>query len=168
MAQPSLESIYSNHRQALFSLALTITGCPSLAEDAIHQAFIRLGKQNLKRPRDLVSYVFQSVRNSAIDQSRARRQQHSLKETIFNGFVPPPANSLDDPPLNVLTRERDQVLRQAIDELPDITREAVILKTFSELTFEQIGVVLGMPTKTVATRYHRALKTLQLKLRGRL
>ena len=164
----SLESIYNQHRQGLFTLALSITGCQTTAEDAIHQVFLRLTDRQLGKKRDPVAYLFRSVRNSAIDLHRGNSHQKTLKETIFNGYVPPPSATVDDPHARMLTAERDQILREAIEELPDTNRQTVLLKTFSDLTFEQIGVVLDIPGKTAATRYRRALQTLQQKLKGQI
>ena len=61
---------------------------------------------------------------------------------------------------------RDQILRQAIDNLPENEREAIVLKTLAELTFQQAGEVTGIPAKTIATRYRRALEKLESRLRG--
>src|ERR1035437_6868644 len=66
MAKPirqQLEEVYWEHRQGLFTLALSITRCHSRAEDAVHEAFTRLWKSRLSPRRDLVPYVFAAVRN---------------------------------------------------------------------------------------------------------
>ena len=91
-----------------------------------------------------------------------------LRESIFNGFVPPKAECFQQPDSNVLTAERDSLLRKSIDELPEPCRQIVLLKTFSALTFDQVSEVLSIPAKTVATRYRRALQTLQQKLKGQI
>lgn len=161
-----LESIYREHRQGLFSLAMSITGCRQAAEDAVHDAFTRLYKRR-PEPQQLTAYVFRTVRNVAIDHQRSGAKQRQAAESIFNGYVPPPAKT-EAPPDDLLTSERDQILRCAIAALTEDERDAVVLRAFAGLTFDQAGEALDAPAKTVATRYRRALTKLENSLRGRL
>ena len=117
---------------------------------------------------DLVPYVFRCVRNAAIDHQRKRNRQNQLKESVFNGFVPPPARQMDNPDCKTLTAERDQILRGAIEQLDEVPRQVVLLKSFSNLTYRQIGIALEIPEKTAATHYRRALSALADKLKGQL
>jgi len=164
--QNELEKTYCSHRQGLFSLALSITGCRQLAEDAIHSAFERLYRSNASVDGDLLNYVFASVRNASRDAVRFSKRSSEFRETIFNGYMPPEtsANPADD----LLTAERDQILRSAVDHLDEAEREVVVLKTFAGLTFDAVAEVLDQPAKTVATRYRRALIKLEEKLKGRI
>lgn len=78
-----LEQVYRQHRQALFSLALTITACAGLAEDAVHDVFVRLlGLQQSPSGR-LAAYVFSAVRNSARDCCRRVKRDLKLAETVI-------------------------------------------------------------------------------------
>ncbi|MCP4170340.1 MAG: sigma-70 family RNA polymerase sigma factor [Fuerstiella sp.] len=65
-----LEKTYCSQRQGLFSLALSITGCRQLAEDAIHSAFEGLCRMNTVPQGDFANYVFASVCNTARDSIR--------------------------------------------------------------------------------------------------
>ena len=168
MTLNGLARIYQHHRQALFTLALSITGCESLADDCIQQAFLRLQRTAANPQGDAVAYMFRCVRNAAIDCTRRISRHQKMQASVFNGFVPPPASSFENPDARTLTRERDQILRRAINELRSDVREIVLLKTYSELTFKQISNVLDVSEKTAATQYRRALITLSQKLKGQL
>lgn len=158
-----LTEIYRSHRQGLFSVALTITGSRQQAEDAVHEAFCKLVDR--KPPTgDSVPYVFKTVRNAAIDIHRRKQRDRKLSESLFNGYLPPAKST--DPQSELLSAERDQILRQAIDNLSDNEKEAIVLKALAGLTFQQAGEVAGIPAKTIATRYRRALETLATRLRG--
>ena len=161
----NLEQLYARHRQGLFTVALSITRCAARAEDAVHDAFVRMCRVGTDRSaaaaQDLVAYAYAAVRNAAIDQQRRARTQATAVESIFNGVRPAPADrgALDD--------ERERFVAAAIDELPDEQREAVVLRVYAQLSFAQIAVVLDAPLPTVATRYRRALERLRERL-GRL
>ena len=113
---------------------------------------------------DLVAYVFRSVRNSAIDLTRTSNRQTSLKDSLFNGYHQP-ANRSVEPTDELMIKERCEQLRDALEQLPEQEREAVILKSFAELTFEQAGSIANVPSKTIATRYRRALAKLETQLK---
>lgn len=166
-----LENLYRKHRQGLYSFALSIVCSPDLAEDAVQNAFAKLfrnpnGKESVLRNGNAVAYVFQTVRNSAIDLQRSDSREHRLSKALFAGYQPPQESNC--PSEALLTRERDELLRSAIDQLSDPDREAVVLKLFAGLTFEQAGVVSQTSPKTIATRYRRALEKLENHLKGQL
>ena len=54
----------------------------------------------------------------------------------------------------------------ALARLPEDQREVLALKTEGELTFEEIGLVLGIPANTAASRYRYALEKLRAALGG--
>ena len=161
-----LATIYSSHRQGLFTLALSIVGCRQLAEDAIHSAFERLYRSQTSLKGSATSYVYASVRNAAHDVQRANLRTSKAYDSMFAGFVTPPEPN--GPDVSLLTEERDEILRAAVSGLQDAEREVVVMKAFGELTFDDIGTILDEPAKTVATRYRRALIRLEEKLRGQL
>jgi RNA polymerase sigma-70 factor (ECF subfamily) len=149
-----LEQLYRDHRQGLFTLALSIAKCPARAEDAVQEAFARLWGSD-GRPSDPVPYVYAAVRHAAIDQTRrAAAAARAETASIFNGVHPDPAN-------DAIAAERVRRLREAVDALPDDERQAVVLRIYAGLTFEQAAETLGEPLPTVASRYRRALERLE-------
>lgn len=155
-----LEQVYRQHRQALFSLALTITGCAGLAEDAVHEAFVRLCGMQEQPSGRLAAYVFAAVRNAAVDCYRRAKREQMVAETLFADATM--SSPLADDGANDELEER---LRREIDLLDESTREIMVMKIFGELTFDEIGSVLNTPAATVATRYRRTLMTLEERLR---
>lgn len=165
-----MESLYREHRQGLFTYALSIVGCPQAAEDAIHNAFARLHRGSKfeaeSEQAKMVPYVFRCVRNCAIDLQRKRKQEKRLGESLFENVQQ--LDSSPSPSDSLLTQERADILRAAIDELSEPEREVVVLKVFAGLTFEQAGEMANTSPKTMATRYRRALVKLENQLKGQL
>ncbi len=161
-----LERVYRTNRQALFALALSVTGSRELAEDAVHDAFVRLCSNPLEEVKDLVPYVFAAVRNSAIDIGR--RQARS--ETVVSLFAidVPTSSSGEASEQAVVRSEEDRILREAVESLEPALREIVILRAFAELRMSDIAEITKTPLKTVETRYRRALQTLEERLRGQM
>jgi RNA polymerase sigma-70 factor (ECF subfamily) len=165
-----MESLYREHRQGLFTYALSILGCPQTAEDAIQNAFTRLHRSSNAavemEQQNMVPYVFRCVRNCAIDLQRKHHHQRRLSESLFESFQQ--TDNTPSPPDSLLTEERAEMLRAAIDELAESEREVVVLKMFAGLTFEQAGEMAETSPKTMATRYRRALIKLENQLKGQI
>jgi RNA polymerase sigma-70 factor, ECF subfamily len=150
----TIEQIYRQHRKGLFTLALSITRRTESAEDAVHEAIVRLYKTNKSPTGDPVAYVFAAVRNAAVDQNRK-----GGSVSIFDLAEPSQeaSSALDD-------SERDRMVADAIEELPVDQREAVVMHLFTGLTFQQAAQVLDVPLQTMASRYRRALSSLREQL----
>ncbi len=149
-----LESIYREHRQGLFSLALSITRRRDAAEDAVHDAFARLFRSRAVLQGDAVAYVFACVRNAAVDVARRRPPEAALSESLFEADCRTPADAAE-------SGEQTDRLRQALGALPGPQRETVVMRTYAGLTFQQIAEALGEPLPTVASRYRRALERIR-------
>lgn len=74
-------------------------------------------------------------------------------------------HSAQTPEEMLSARDRAAILQRALDELSAENREIIQLHFFGELTCEQIGRALRMPTKTVASRLQRSRQTLLVLLR---
>ncbi len=139
-------------------MALSITRCSDLAEDAVHDAMVRLWRSGARPKGDRVAYVFASVRNSALEIVRRRRPSQAMESL----FVDPQA----DPAAAAVDAEQQQSARQAVEALPDGQRQAVVLRLYAGLTFQQIAETFAEPLQTVASRYRRALKRIKQSIEG--
>ena len=160
-----LETLYRQHRQGLYTLALSITRRAPAAEDAVQEAFTRLCRRTVPPEGDAVAYVFAAVRNAALDQVRRGPREQSAEESIFDTLAAAAGGSPDEA---AMAAERDRVLRRAIDGLPEEQREVVVMRLFGALTFEQVAQVFGEPLSTVASRYRRALEQLRKEVESKV
>ena len=159
--EPNLQAIYARYRQALFTLALARTGHRERAEDAVHDAFVRVCRSGWRHADDPVAYVFTAVRNAALDQVRrlrvADRSANEVSVSIFDDRVVGPVE-------HAIEGERQRLIASAVDALGPEQRETVVLRIYADLTFSQIARVLRTPIQTVCSRYHRALLRLKQQL----
>jgi len=159
----TLEKLYMRHRQGLFTLALAVAGSPDAAEDAVHEACARVLAAKESPAGDPAAYLFAAVRNAAVDGRRRRGAAaavaRSAAEGIFNGRQ----LATDRPEGDA---EVDRRIREAVSGLPEEQREAVVMRIYGGLTFEQMAGALGEPLATVASRYRRAMERLREELRG--
>jgi RNA polymerase sigma-70 factor (ECF subfamily) len=75
--------------------------------------------------------------------------------------------SRDQSPQDALSQEEQkQALRMAVEELPELYREVLLLAYYQEMKYKDIAEVLRVPVGTVKSRLHAAVGKLLLKLRG--
>lgn len=70
----------------------------------------------------------------------------------------------DSPSRVVASRETQEKLRQALDDLPEIDREVLVLRHFEHLSRDEAAEALGIQVETVKKRYFRALRRLKQTL----
>ena len=151
-----VEELYCRCRQQLFTCALSITGSPARAEDAVHEAFCALLRLR-QRPDDFKAYAFRAVRNAALSELRRRPiGNSSLSEPIFDQS-PSAAQSAED-------NEFRSCVAKLLTELSADERETVVQHLYGELTFREIAIVREAPLGTVTSWYRRGIE----KLRNRL
>ena len=159
----SLEGIYQDHRQGLFTVALSITRDADRAEDAVHDAFAQLCRGAGTPTGDPVAYTYAAVRNAAIDILRKRSEvavdfDDRGGASMFHWRSAPGSDAAAE------VNEANTAVQSAIEELPDAQRQVLVMKAYAGLTFDQIAQACGEPLSTVASRYRRALETLKERL----
>ena len=152
-----LSEIYSQYKNGLFSLALSICGNRTEAEDAIHNAFLKLTKlSNFETVNNPVAYVFKAVKHASVDLHRQRQKKQAISESLFVTLadVEMPGRQLD-------VIEQKLMIQNSIDQLNEKQKELIILKVFSGLTFEDISKIRDEPISTISSRYQKTLKELK-------
>ena len=152
-----LEKIYDQFGRQFFTCAYGVTGCPGLAEDAVHEAFCR-GFRLSYVPDNLKAYMFRSVRNAAIDKIRQRKHTVNLSDDyyIFDSGGGP-----------VQQAEINQFKKDAAVALLSLSineRETIVEHLYSGLTFQEIADVRERSIGTVTSWYRRGLEKLRSKM----
>ena len=150
-----LESLYKKYRVVMYNKALGILQSHELAEDAVHEAFVRIARHtgrfesmNGEEPRYLCITI---VKNIALNMLRDRGKPMEIPEDL--------ADIPTDIPLAI-------DLDAAISSLPDDFRQVVILRLRYGFDTIATAKLLGIKQGTVRSRLNRARKSLQAILTG--
>jgi len=146
-----IEVLYRQHGAALLLFASAISGDRGRAQDALHQVFLKVIENgSLGQAIDKKSYLFACVRNAVLND--AKLQNRSMPLDVDSAWFSPPDRD----------HAGERSLRRALGDLPKDQREVIVLHVWGELTFSEIGELLGVSSNTAASRYRYALA----KLRG--
>jgi RNA polymerase sigma-70 factor (ECF subfamily) len=151
--QAAFAELYDACADRLGHYLLVRLGARADADDALQETFCRLvrTRKKLAKVDNLDAYIFAIARNEAarLSGSRARRQR---MQQPFSGEDLFCCTSSD-----ANARETAETVAAALGQLGPGLREIVELKTYSDLTFQQISQVTGLPQGTAATRYRSAV-----------
>ena len=146
---------------SVYHYLLTQVGTYDDAADLLQNTFLRLYRHRAKLcdVENLRAYTFQAARNEWLRWLGNRRRDLPLirMETWFE----PTTDEIHG--CSFAAEE----IQLALQQLETKYREVIELKIFSQLTFEEIAVVLEKPTGTIATWYRRAIERMRKRLRER-
>ena len=158
----ALDQLYLRFRQAAFAAAYALLRDPAAAEDAVHDAFLRVWRSasSFHPSRGaLRAWLLAIVRNAAIDALRARQLAQRPQTTL--ALLDLHSSAQDDVATIVAVTADTSRLRAALTSLPPAQRNAVELAFFAGLTHGEIARRTGVPLGTVKGRVRLALRRLR-------
>lgn len=144
--------IYEKYKFLMMKVARDVLQDDFLAEDAVHEAFIKIAK-NIERIKDTEShetkrYLITITKNAAIDIYRKRRIQMK-KEILIDEFAEA------DQPLTYMETDVESAVLDVLKNLPVKYRDIFILKYSNHLSNAEIANLFGMKEGTVRQRIAR-------------
>jgi RNA polymerase sigma-70 factor (ECF subfamily) len=133
-------------------------------EEIVQDAFVALF-QNLKRIQQaegLRPFLFRVIRNLCYDElkRRGRFQFVSWDQEIGKLGTQTLKDQRPSPDEAVYWKRLYQEVQQAMDDLPELQREALILYGEEDLSYAQIAEAMGTDIGTVKSRLHHARRNL--------
>ncbi len=166
--------LIERYQRSLYNFALRFLGDGDAAADVVQHTFIQLftHADELHGDMGLRPWLFRVARYRCLDELRRDRtvpfsQMSAADETDGPS---PLEQVVDVAPLPEALAERGDlqaILAEAIAALPVKYREVVTLRYVADLSFAEIGQVLGLPEATAKTHFHRAKPLLRAFLRAR-
>nr|WP_082535104.1 SigE family RNA polymerase sigma factor [Nonomuraea pusilla] len=140
---------------ALLRAARQLTGHPLDAEDLLQNALTKtyFAWDRIQDRRSLDGYVRRAMVNINISQWRRRKVEEYPSEELPEVCVEPAACG-----------EVHELLEQALEELPERMRAAVVLRYYEDMTEPEIARTLGISVGTVKSTVSRAMAKLRSAL----
>jgi RNA polymerase sigma-70 factor (ECF subfamily) len=146
------------------------------AEDAAQETAIKvyLNLKNFRGDSQFRTWVLSIARNEGLGRLRraGTRREDSLDAEIDDqtgDYTPAILTSWREIPSETLERkELGAILRRAIEGLPEIYRNVVLLRDIEEMDVRETAAALGVTEGAVKVRLHRARALLQRDLAPRL
>jgi RNA polymerase sigma factor (sigma-70 family) len=158
------EAIFHRHGQAILHFAARMLGNQHEAEEISQEVFLKMiaraDQYDGRAP--LISWLLSIAANACRDQLR-RRKRVSVLPISAAQEIPSPAPSAVSA---LLADEQRRVVEEALAELSEEQREALILARYHGLPYAEVARTLGISEGAVKTRIFRAVETLKARLVG--
>ena len=149
------------HLRSLYGTAYRMTRNAHDAEDLVQETFLRAyrafdGFTPGSNIRAWLYTILHRVRTDAF--RRSRRSPQTVEMGPEGPAVPPPQDAL---------AQGGEDLERALASLPDVFRNAVVLRDVEDMSYQEIARILDVPIGTVMSRIHRGRALLRTALTAR-
>ncbi len=159
------------HMKALYYFALAKTRNPDEAKDLLQDTYLNAYRYMDKylSGTNAKGWLFRIMTNSFINRYRKESKEpekvsyDDIKE--FYLVIKEPATDNNDLQYEMLDNQVGDEISEALEDLPDDYRTAVILCDIEGYTYEEIAEFAQIPVGTVRSRLHRGRRILHSKLR---
>lgn len=135
-----------------------------MAEDLCQETFYKAFR-SLETFREVEAsfstWLYTIARNTVL--SELRKQKATNVSLEQSGYVPHAAEE-STPEQSILRNERVQLVREAINTLPEKQRSALILREYDQLDYQEIANVLGQTVSSVKSLLFRARANVKSQL----
>ena len=138
------------------------TGSDNLADDVVHDTWLRASATKVAMPDNARAYVFRMAGNLAVDHMK-REGVRSDRETELDNGIPSGRPGVED---EAIARQEFAILIDAVRELPPRRRCIFILYRGHGLTMREIAERLGISQKTVQKQVSRAMVHCEARMRA--
>lgn len=159
MGKPNLEKLLIDYiwssRDRFYLLAYSYVkneqDALDIVQDSIQKALTNL--HTLQDQAQIKSWFYTIVVRTSIDFLRRHKRITSIADEAVLSI----SEQVNDV-------YEDSDLHNALDQLPDIYREVIILRYFEDLKIGDVAKALDINTNTVKSRLYKALKILKIEL----
>lgn len=158
---------------SLYGAALRMTRNPADAEDLVQETMLRAYRSfdRFEEGTNLKAWLFRILTNAYINNYRKKQReprkvsQDEVEEfDLYRELKNQDDHYQETPETLVLDSLVDSDITEAIDELPEQFRMAVILSDLQGFSYAEMAEIMDVPMGTVMSRLHRGRKALQKRL----
>jgi RNA polymerase sigma-70 factor (ECF subfamily) len=163
----ALAEIYRRYVRRVFALCRYLLDSRENAEDATSEVFLRLQRsiESYDGSIPFPKWLLRVAGNQCIDTLRRKRRRQRVIVEVEDGASVIEAAAQEPSPLGaVISTEARTQVRDAIRRLPENYRLPLVLRYYSELSYDEIAQELGLQRNHVATLIFRAKQELRRKL----
>lgn len=166
----SFSLIYEKYFDALYNYGGKFSRDSEFVEDCIQDLFVKLwqNRDNISETPSVKNYLYKSLRNTIY--SRLNKVENldiddeSISELDFNLEISPEAFVIE----SENSQQMKVKLERALENLTNRQREAVFLRFFEELTYEEVARLMQITIKALYKIIARALENLREVFRSLL
>ena len=150
-------------KNELYRLALRITLNPAEAEDVVQDTMIKVWnrREQWDEIESIEAFCLTICRNLSLDRMRKlENQNQSLEEGEHDS---PDPSYASNPEEQAMQRDRVELIRRLINELPEKQRSAMHLREFEGKSYKEIASIMAISEEQVKVNIFRARQAIRQK-----
>lgn len=171
--QSGYEEFYRTYSGGVYTLAWKVLRDAEGAKDATQEIFMKAfrGLKNFQYQSKVSTWLYRITVNHCRDMQRSQSRKKEVSAESFKrdeegeSFLEQMPDSNPSPGQEQQDKQIRQRVIEAINRLPIEFRETVYLKEIEDLSYEEIGKIVGCRLGTVKSRIFRAREMLQKELK---
>jgi RNA polymerase sigma-70 factor (ECF subfamily) len=165
----SFELLLRRHRTPLVNYFSRMVRDRALAEDLAQEVFLRVyrARDRYQPEARFTTWLYRIATNLALNAIRDRRGTSQPPESAAQEGDVEFSTLADSKPTaeqRLIQSDRERLIRQAVEALPENQRAAVILHKYQEVDYCQIAKILGVSVSAVKSLLFRAYESLRTRL----
>jgi RNA polymerase sigma-70 factor (ECF subfamily) len=158
------------YRDQLFKTALRLTRSVEESEDLLQETYLKAYRHyhQFTEGTNLKAWLFRIMKNSFINtyrRNKSRPQMMDFDELRDSGEgFEEHAPATQGPETDLLGRELDHEIREALMDLPHHYRMAVLMVDLQGLSYQEVADALAVPIGTIMSRLYRGRKKIEKAL----
>jgi len=159
------EQLVVRYQRLVYHILWSRGGEPQEIEDMAQETFMRAWERlhTFDPTQSFKAWIARVATNLAIDYHRARSRRPTLVELPDEETTPLQADAAD-PVLVAQNLDDQRRLLRALQEVPPLYRQALVLRFVEDLPNDEIATALGLPLGSVKTRIFRGRELLKQRL----
>jgi RNA polymerase sigma-70 factor, ECF subfamily len=169
----SFELLLRKYRTPVINFLYRMVRDSAIAEDLAQEVFLRVyrARQEYAPSAKFTTWMFRIATNLALNalrDNRYRQLEISMDQPVETNESEQPALEVADrtptAEQQLVARTRTELIRNAINALPEKQRAAVLLHKYQELDYGEIAKILGCSESALKSLLFRAYETLRVQL----
>jgi RNA polymerase sigma-70 factor (ECF subfamily) len=161
--EQAFEQLVQKYQQAVFNTVYRYIGIQDDVQDLAQEIFIKVWRNagKFKGKSKFSTWLYRITVNHCINYRRKNKHKHvSLDEMTEKGKTPEAFKVIPD----WEQRRKVELVRRAVDELPDRQRMALVLSQFEERSYKEIAEIMKVSLSAVESLIFRARSAVRVKL----
>jgi len=160
------------HLPTLMAVSARLTRNGTEAEDLVQDTLLKAlkARDHFAQGSNMRAWLLRILTNTFINRYRRGGLERSVldgpdADPLADGWIGASTmEAMRDPESRALRSLLEKEILQALDELPEEFRLAVVLSDVEELSYREIAEIMGCPIGTVMSRLHRGRRLLKGRL----